>query len=75
MGNGKPYVLKDIIDLSFKKSKSTSKIVNVKPPYFHKVVQVEHSYLNIDKLKSLGFKSKSNIDTVVDKLIQYYTNE
>ena len=75
IGNGIPYVLKDIIDLSFEKSKSTSKIVNIKPPYFHKVVQVEHSYLNIDKLKSLGFKSKYDINTVVDKLIKYYSNE
>ena len=55
--------------------KSTSKIIEVKPPYFHKVVQVEHSYLNIDKLKLLNFKSKFNINKIVDNLIQFYNEQ
>ena len=75
IGNGKPHVLKDIIDLTLKKSKSTSKIVEVKPPFFHKVVQVEHSYLNTNKLKSLGFKSKFNINMIVDNLIKFYNEQ
>ena len=75
IGNGKPHVLRDIIDLTLNKSKSTSKIVEVKPPYFHKVVQVEHSYLNTNKLKSLGFKSKFNINMIVDNLIKFYNEQ
>ena len=73
IGNGKPYVLRDIIDLVIEKAKSNSKVKHTKPPHFHKVVQVEHSYLNINKLKSLGFKSNFSIDMIIDNLIKFYT--
>lgn len=75
IGNGKPHILKDIINLTLQKSNSTSKVTNINPPHFHKVVQVEHSYLDISKLKSLGFRSKFNIDIIINKLINFYTNE
>ena len=52
---------------------SNSKVKHTKPPHFHKVVQVEHSYLNINKLKSLGFKSNFSIDMIIDNLIKFYT--
>jgi len=72
VGNGKPYVLYDIINETMIKTESTSKIINIKPTYFHDVVQVEHSYLDITKLKSYGFTSKYDIDTIIDKLIKFY---
>jgi len=72
IGNGKPYLLSDIINLAQKMSNSSSKIINIKPPHFHEVVQVKNSYLDIEKLKSYGYKNKFEIEDIVNKLIQFY---
>jgi nucleoside-diphosphate-sugar epimerase len=74
IGNGKPYVLVDIIKKAVAETNSTSKMTNMSPPYFHKVVQVEHSYLDVSKLRSYGFDSKYSIDSIVSKLINFYKN-
>ena len=75
IGNGKPYVLIDIINKAISETKSTSKITNISPPHFHKVVQVEHSFLDVSKLTSYGFESQYNIDDIVTKLIGFYKNK
>jgi nucleoside-diphosphate-sugar epimerase len=72
IGNGKPYVLRDIILKTIENTNSTSNIINIKPSHFHDVVQVEHSYLDISKLQSYGFKNQYNIDNIIDKLIKFY---
>jgi nucleoside-diphosphate-sugar epimerase len=72
IGNGKPYVLRDIILKTIEKTSSTSNIINIKPTHFHDVVQVEHSYLDINKLQSYGFKNQYDIDQIIDKLIKLY---
>jgi nucleoside-diphosphate-sugar epimerase len=72
IGNGKPYILSDIINLTQKITNSTSKIVNIKPPHFHDVVQVKDSYLDIEKLRSYGYNNKYEINDIVNKLIKYY---
>jgi nucleoside-diphosphate-sugar epimerase len=75
IGNGKPHILSNIINKSMLKTKSNSTIVQVKPPHFHDVVQVEHSYLDISKLKSYGFESRYSIDDIIEKLTHYYKNK
>ena len=75
IGNGIPYNLKDIVNYVVKKSNSTSKITNIPPPEFHGVVQIKDSYLDVTKLKSYGFKSGVDINTILDKLINFYINE
>jgi nucleoside-diphosphate-sugar epimerase len=72
IGNGKPYVLRDIILKTIENTNSTSNIINIKPSHFHDVVQVEHSYLDISKLQSYGFKNQYDIDNIIDKLIKFY---
>ena len=72
IGNGEPFSLIDIIEKVIKESNSTSKIINMTPPHFHKIVQVEHSWLDISKLKSYGFKNRYSIDDAVKKLVDYY---
>lgn len=74
IGNGKPYVLADIIRKAVSVAGSESKITNMNPPHFHKIVQVEHSYLDVSKLRSYGFESKYSIDDIVTKLISFYKN-
>ena len=72
IGNGTPYKFLDIIEKTIEKTKSSSIIINIEPSVFHNIVQVRHSYLNINKLKSYGFKPKYNMDNIIDKLINYY---
>jgi len=72
IANGVPYVLSEVVELAVDLSQSTSKINNIEPPHFHKVVQVKNSYLDITKLKSYGFQSEYNIEAMVEKLVGYY---
>jgi nucleoside-diphosphate-sugar epimerase len=72
IANGEPYLLSKAVELAVQLSQSTSKINNIEPPHFHKVVQVKNSYLDITKLKSYGFKSEYSIESMVEKLVRYY---
>lgn len=72
IGNGKPYILSDVLNIAIKQSQSTSVVNVVKPPHFHDVVQVEHSFLDISKLKSYGFRPKYSIDDIVHRLVTHY---
>jgi nucleoside-diphosphate-sugar epimerase len=73
IGSGKPYKFLDLIEYAIEKSKSSSNIINIEPSVFHNIVQVRHSYLDISKLKSYGYKPSTDIYQVIDKLITYYT--
>ena len=72
IGSGNPYRFIDIINKAIDYSKSSSKIININPSEFHNIVQVRHSYLDVNKIHNLGFKSKYDIDTIVKKLVDYY---
>lgn len=74
IGNGFPTALIDVIELAVKEANSSSIITKMEPPHFHSVVQVEHSWLDISKLKSYGFTSKYSIEDTVKKLVDYYKN-
>ena len=74
IGSGRPYKFLDIIEKGMEVSKSKSRIINIEPTKFHNIVQTKHSYLDIKKLKSYGFKPKYNIDDIVTKLINHYKN-
>lgn len=75
IGSGKPYTLVDIINRAISEAKVAPKITNIVPPHFHKVVQVEHSYLDISKLTSYGFESQYSIDAAIAKLVSFYKNK
>lgn len=72
IGMGEPSKLVDVINKAMKEADSKSKVTVIKPPHFHDVVQVEHSYLDVSKLNSYGYKPKYSIDEIVTKLINYY---
>jgi nucleoside-diphosphate-sugar epimerase len=75
IGNGKPYILGDIVNKAMIECGSSSNVISKKPPHFHDVVQVEHSYLDISKLRSYGFESQYDIDFVVKRLVNFYKNK
>jgi len=72
IGSGTPSKFLDIIDKTIVKSQSKSRIIDIQPTVFHNIVQTKHSYLDVKKLKSYGFKQKYNMDDIIEKLVDYY---
>lgn len=75
IGSGKPHRFLDMINKAIDYSKSSSKIIQIKPTQFHDIVQVRHSYLNTSKLLSYDFKQERSIDTIIEELVDFYKNE
>jgi len=44
--------------------------VDVEPPHFHKTVQVKDMYLDVTKLKDLGFSQQISIYNGIDRIIK-----
>jgi len=72
IGSGQPYRFIDIINSAINYAKSSSKIIHIEPTKFHNIVQVRHSYLDISKLTSYGFKADYIISDVVQRLVDHY---
>jgi len=75
IGSGRPTRFRDLIDDAVKLTDSKSKIKNIEPTRFHNIVQVRHSYLNTEKLKSYGFIAKRDMKSVIIELIDFYKKE
>ena len=71
LSSGMPTLFVDIIKYAHTKLSSTSKINNMEPTDFHKIVQVESMYLDVSKVRSLGFKCKEDIFCIVDNLCNF----
>ncbi len=70
VGSGIPQRFRPLIEYVKFKTGSTSKLITIAPPDFHKTVQVQDMYLDISKLKSLGFKPTISIFTGLDRIIE-----
>ncbi|MGV1098488.1 NAD-dependent epimerase/dehydratase family protein [Thiovibrio sp. JS02] len=70
VGSGERILFKDVIDLAREYTHSTSELKEVVPPAFHRVVQVKDFYMNVDRLKSLGFAQKISLKQGVAELCQ-----
>jgi len=72
IGSGTPYRFIDIINKAIDYSKSSSIIDHIEPTKFHSIVQVRHSYLDTTKLQSYGFEIKHDVNSVIQRLVDYY---
>ena len=68
IGSGKPLALRNIMEMAKKHTGSASSILSTDTPDFHKQVQARDSYLNVSKLKGLGFIPKINISKGIQML-------
>ena len=75
VGSGKPYRFLDLIEMALDYAGSSSKIIEIEPPKFHDIVQVRHSYMDISKLNSYGFKKIYNIELVIRDLVDFYESQ
>ena len=70
IGSGNKYLFKDIINIAKIELNSQSIINSIEPPEFHKSVQVKDFYMDVTKLKSLGFKQNYSIKEGIKLLCQ-----
>ena len=70
IGSGQPNNFFELMSYVKQKTKSDSKFKSVEPPHFHKVVQAQDMFLDITKLKQLGFKQQISIHQGLDEIIE-----
>lgn len=68
VGSGNPYRLRDILNIAIDELQSDSEIRSIEPPEFHKIVQVRDMYLDVTRLRALGFRPTIDIDKGVREL-------
>ena len=68
IGSGHPTRIYDIISLAKHYLNSRSKIKSREAPDFHKLVQAKDFYLDVTKLRSLGFKKRISTSEIVKEL-------
>ena len=61
VGSGEKYVFKNLITTAKHYLSSKAKVASIEPTEFHKAVQVKDMYLDVSKLKELGFSPKVSI--------------
>ena len=61
IGTGIPTRFYDLLHKAKLATNSSSEFVNIPTPKFHRIVQVRDSFLEVSKLKSLGFSPKYSI--------------
>ena len=69
ISNTQPVTIGEVIRYCKKKLGSSSEIVSIDAPDFHKVVQVKDVCLNSDKLRSYGYQSSIDTWQAVDRLL------
>jgi len=69
ISNREPVTIGELIRYSKEKLGSTSELISIEPPHFHKVVQVNNVCLNNDKLLSYGYTPSINTIEAVDRIL------
>ena len=73
IGSGVPFSVVHLIQHVHQNTKM-GQIVRIPVPEFHKQVQVQDMYLDISKLRGLGFSHKHDIYDTVDEIADYYAS-
>jgi len=70
IGSGIPQTFRPLMEYVKEKTSSNAPLVDVEPPHFHKTVQVKDMYLDVTKLKDLGFSQQISIYNGIDRIIK-----
>lgn len=70
ISNSEPVSIKDVIYYTKNKLNSSSNIISIDTPEFHKVVQIENMYLDNTVLKELGYTQKTTVYQAIDKILE-----
>jgi len=61
IGSGEKIKFRNVIEIAKKELNSYSEITTIPAPKFHKIIQVKDFYMDVSKLKKLGFSPRINI--------------
>lgn len=75
IGNGQGLNVNDLVNVAHRESGFVSKITEIPVPEFHKVVQMPQFYMDISKIKRLGYVQKYDIKQSIRELVHYYRDE
>jgi nucleoside-diphosphate-sugar epimerase len=75
IANGKGLNVNDLVEVAWQESGYISKITEIPVPEFHKKVQVPKMFMDVKKLKSLGYVQRHDIAQTIRELVHYYQNE
>lgn len=68
IGSGNPTTVSELMTLAKYYSRSRGELLNMEPPDFHKAVQTQNFWMDISKLKSLGFEQHLSNEYIVKDL-------
>lgn len=72
IANGQGLNVNDLVDVAWVASGYKSNIDTIDVPQFHKTVQTPKMYMDISKIKKLGYVQQYDIKTSVKGLAEYY---
>lgn len=74
VGFGEPVLFKDMINYSLEITEKKSKVVEIEPPEFHKVVGIANFVADTSKINSLGWKAKIDYREGIRRIVNRYKN-
>ena len=72
ISNGQGLNVNTLVEIAHRASGYASKIKEIPVPEFHRTVQTPKMYLDISKIKKLGYVQQYNIQTSIEGLVEYY---
>jgi len=70
IGSGEKILFRDVMEIAKCELDSKSEFIPIHPPGFHKTIQVKDFYMDVSRLKSLGFKQNVSIEDGIRALCQ-----
>jgi nucleoside-diphosphate-sugar epimerase len=75
IANGQGLNVNDLVNVAWAESGYLSKITEIPVPEFHRKVQTPKMWMDVSKLKKLGYVQKHDIKNSVRELVHHYQNE
>lgn len=75
IANGKGYNVRDLVQVAWQESGYSGKIKDIPAPEFHKIVQTSKMWMDVRKIKSLGYVQKYDIAQSIRELVHHYQHE
>lgn len=72
IANGQGLNVNELVNVAWKESSYKSKITHIDVPEFHRTVQTPKMYMDVSKIKNLGYVQQYDIKQSVRSLVHYY---
>ena len=74
ISNGQGLNISELMEIANREAKFRGKIGEMEVPAFHKAVQTPKMFLDVKRLKSLGYVQQCDVKTSIRELVHYYEN-